>query len=488
MLLLGVLFLFGFGLDRTDLWAPDEPRYGAIAEELRSFRHGMEGLVLLHLNGTPYTQKPPLYFWFAAGLGAPFGRVDETIARLPSAIAGFSSIVLSVWIGTLLFRRTMPAILAAGVLATSFRFAFSARRAQLDVLLTAFELGAIGLFLHLDAKPGGLEQARRSPGAIAGLHACLGAAALVKGPVGWLPLLVFAAFLAWEGRLTAFRAIAPVWAWLFSLGPVALWITSAIALAPSGFADAAVVDNLLGRFFSGTAHVRPFHYFLLQLPLDFLPWSLLLPFALPVLWRRTRSETESTETKALSRSSARFLLSWILVPFVFFSLSAGKRGLYLLPIFPALAMSVVLTGRTASGIPTFGRSARRLGLAILVVGTLELAIFTLALPRLHDEKSPRPIAMAARSFARGGEPLGVYRLRPLEGGMAYYGFPNLASLADESQLRAYLHDRGRLVLLRERDLDALGAEFDLHARRAFRSGRRRLVLAEAPFPSPEPPP
>ena len=44
------LLLLG-GLDRIDLWAPDEPRYAQVAEELRSFEHGASGLVLLHLNG-----------------------------------------------------------------------------------------------------------------------------------------------------------------------------------------------------------------------------------------------------------------------------------------------------------------------------------------------------------------------------------------------------------------------------------------------------
>lgn len=64
-----------FRLGATDLWAPDEPRFAAIAEELRSFEHGPAGLVVLHLNSAPYTQKPPLYYWMAALLGAVPGRV-----------------------------------------------------------------------------------------------------------------------------------------------------------------------------------------------------------------------------------------------------------------------------------------------------------------------------------------------------------------------------------------------------------------------------
>ena len=59
-----LLLLPGLGL--VDAWAPDEPRYLEVAEELRAMERGPSDLVLLHLNGRPYDQKPPLYFWLAA--------------------------------------------------------------------------------------------------------------------------------------------------------------------------------------------------------------------------------------------------------------------------------------------------------------------------------------------------------------------------------------------------------------------------------------
>lgn len=490
ILLVGAALLYGSGLGGTDLWAPDEPRYGAIAEELRSFRHGASGLVLLHLNDVPYTQKPPLYFWFAAAIGAPFDRVHEVAARLPSAIAGVFCIALTVWIGRLLFARSMPAILAAGILATSFRFAFTARRAQLDVLLTCFELGAIAIFLLLESRRGGIEKARQFPLAIAGLHASLGAAALVKGPVGWLPLLVFAGYLAWEGRLRAFGAITPLWAWILSIGPVTIWILSAIALGPPGFADAAVGENLIGRFFAGTSHARPFYYYAIQLPLDFLPWSLVLPFSIPILWRWSRVSSNTArgpfDAGFERASSARFLLVWMILPLIFFSLSAGKRGLYLLPIFPALALVGVLVGTRSSMTAQLTPIAvRRFICAISIVAALELAGFTLALPLLENEKSPRPIAEATASLARKGEPVGVYGMTPLEGGLAYYGAASLVSLRDEDQLRAFLNVGGELVLLRRRHFEVLHERFGLREMRSFRSGRRRLTLARRDASNPQ---
>lgn len=493
LLLAAACLLYGARLGATDLWAPDEPRYAAIADELRSWRHGARGLVLLHLNDVAYTQKPPLYFWLAAAIGAPLGRVTETAARLPSVAAALFCLVVTAWIGRRLFGRALPALVAAGLLATSFRFAFSARRAQLDVLLTAFELAAIALFVLLETRRERNPAAPVPRLAVAGLHAALGAAALVKGPVGWLPLAIFAAVLAWEGRLDRLRALTPPWAWLLSVGPLTAWIAAAVALAPAGFAEEAVVENLVGRFFAGTSHARPLYYYTYQLPLDFLPWSLLLPFAVPAVWRIAREAPRSGGHRTghgaggthLDRFAARLLIVWIAVPFVFFSLSAGKRGLYLLPVFPALALVGACLGRRERRPDAPGRAAlpggdtlRRLAIAVATVAAIEAVAFLAVLPALDDEKSPRPIAEAAAALQRGDDPIGVYGMSPLEGALAYYGAAPIASLRDEPALRAFLADGGRLVVLRARHFERLAASLDLIERRSFRSGARRLTLAE----------
>jgi 4-amino-4-deoxy-L-arabinose transferase-like glycosyltransferase len=499
-LLLAVGLLYGLGLGARDLWAPDEPRYGAIAEELRSFRHGTSGLALLHLNDAPYTQKPPLYFWLAALAGLPFGRVDELAARLPSALAGVGCVGLTAWLGRWLLGHAGASLLAAGLLATSFRFAWSARRVQLDVLLTFFELLAIALFLWLELRRGGIERARMHPAALAGLHGALGAAALVKGPVGWLPLLVFAGYLAWEGRLRAFRSLVPPWAWLLSVAPVAVWITTAVALAPAGFADRAVGENLIGRFFEGTSHARPFYYYAYQLPIDFLPWSLLLPFALPVVWHWARSrpptsspEIPSTRPAPLApsrRMAARFLLAWIGLPLVFFTLSAGKRGLYLLPVFPALALvaaAVVVEGAARPEWSWKGLPLAPLARILVVVALLESAIFLGVLPRLHAEKSPRPIAEAAAAGLEPSQAIGVYALRPLEGGITYYSGRSVVSLQTPDQLDRFLEAGGQRVILRTRHLEAPPMDRKLGEIARLRSGHRSIAVAgPAARPTPRP--
>ena len=88
-LLVGAAALLFFAkLGALEASAPDEPRYLQISEEVRALEQGPRGLVLLHLNGEPYTQKPPLYYWLAALAGVRDAHVSELAGRIPSAAAG----------------------------------------------------------------------------------------------------------------------------------------------------------------------------------------------------------------------------------------------------------------------------------------------------------------------------------------------------------------------------------------------------------------
>ncbi|UCE86208.1 MAG: glycosyltransferase family 39 protein [Deltaproteobacteria bacterium] len=524
-------------LGGTDLWAPDEPRYGEIAEALRSMEHGARGLVVLHLNGEEYTQKPPLYFWLAAAVGSAFGRVTELAGRLPSALAGIGVVALTLGFG----RRLLGAatgVCGAALLLTLPLFAHLARRVQLDVLLTLFETLALVSFWRLDR---GLGRPRRNAAA---LHAAMGLAVLTKGPVGFLvPVLVMAMFLAWERRLRDLRRAFPPWAFALSLGPGLVWLGAAGALAAGGFLADAVGVNLFGRFFAGTSHARPFYYYLYQFPADFLPWALLWPLVAWVAHRRVFVPGADPDRAR----SWRFLLAWVLASLAFFTLSSGKRGLYLLPAFPAAALicadAVVRTfggrpalPRTIGGvaaalgalsagagafclatgeirgvvlpaalgialiaIPGIGglayrastRSGRgaapsQLAIVIACVFAVELASFVWLFPALDPGKSPRPVARAAAALTPPGEPIGLWGSRALAGGIVYYGRRRVAELRNEDDLRAFLAARGRAIVVKQRSLEHVEAVTPVEVRASFRAGRRALLVVTPRAAGPAP--
>jgi len=529
-LLVAAALLYGLRLGATGLWAPDEPRFAAVAEELRSYEHGAQGLVVLHLNGEPYTQKPPLYYWIVAALGSPAGKVSEIAARLPSALAGIACIWLTVQFGSAITRRPAAGLLSGAVLLTVFRFAHLARRAQLDVILTAF----IGLALFA------LFQQREHPHKRGRwfylVHCALALAVLTKGPVGLLPVPAFAAYLAWQGRLSDFPRVFPLWSFAISLGPALGWIVLAVGLAPAGFFEVAVIDNVFGRFFSGTAHVRSPFYFFLQFPLEYLPWSLLWPWAGVVAWRTSHAAVASPE-----RDGARLLLTWVILCFVFFSLSAGKRGLYLLPTYPAVAIFCGIAlerwltadrrvsgpawrtlgllavascgfglwvwaadGFSLAAWPAFRLPATFGALLALAVGTcmiatlvashsnqhtavriaptlasvfaIELLVFTVAYPAFDDEKSPAPIARAAALVGPATAPIAVFDHPALAAGIAYYSGRRIVNVRSEASLRTFLAAGGESVIVSESRLEKVPHAADFEVRAARRGGTRRVFV------------
>jgi 4-amino-4-deoxy-L-arabinose transferase-like glycosyltransferase len=524
------------GLGWLDADAPDEPRALQIAEEMRSFEHGARGLVLLHLNGEVYDQKPPLYYGLAAAFGAVGGRVTELAARLPSALAGLASVALVLVLGTRMLGGG-TGVLAAAILATVFTFAHSARRVQLDVLLTAFELAALASFWWLDR---GLGRPRRQQLL---LHAALGLAVLTKGPVGFLlPTFTITAYLLWERRPRDLARVFPVWGLAISLLPAVAWLLAASALAPPGFLAGAVGENLFGRFFAGTSHARPFHYYFWNFPLGFLPWTL----AWPVIWIVGRRTIFVNHGDGSARRAWRFLLAGIAVSLAFFSLSSGKRGVYLLPIFPATALLLAdallvwLSGRARApraftigastvlvllfvagglivaaglghpvGAPAevvaelrapllvaFGCGLIGIAFASIAAGVLgvrnrvpvitfpgfaagtlaavQLAVFLLLLPALEPVTSLRPTARAAAAITPEAGRIGLLGSRSMVGGIAYYGERRVAELRTPEDVDQFFAGGGRAVVLKAKKLDRLVGPVDVIHR--VRSGNRALVV------------
>jgi 4-amino-4-deoxy-L-arabinose transferase-like glycosyltransferase len=468
------LLLF-LGLGWTDFWPPDEPRAGAIAEEMRSFVHGWRGLVLLHLNGEVYTQKPPLFYWLAALCGAFVGRVSEAAARLPSAIAGFLTVAIVCRLGRTLFRPRVG-VLAGVLLLAVPSFVELGRSARLDALLTLFVMGAFAAAWRIERGSGSDRTSR------AMLHGAIGLGVLTKGPVAFLfPALGLLAWLGWEGRLSAVRRFVSPASLLLSLGPGLVWATAAVALAPSGFAADALWDNLVGRFFSGAAHARPWWFYLERFPLGVLPLTLLWPLA----WLRFRALARDPAAVGTLRAW-RFLLAPIGAALVFLSLSAGKRGVYLAPIEPllALACAEALAGwlgteqarRWLRRLPGEPARAAVLALGVTVVA-LEGAWIACIKPALNERNSPRALAEAAARATPEDGAIGLFRHDPLIGPLSYYGGRRVSPLDDAEDVTRFFAQDGRVLVVEDEDLAALGdaARFPVLARERIRQ-RRMLVL------------
>jgi len=303
--LAGVLFVHGLGA--VSLWDPDEPRQAIMAKEMMA----RADYVHPYLNGQPYLEKPPLYAWFIVGTSSIAGKVDEFSSRLPSALAGMFLLLVTYFLGRRLDHE-VSGFLSALILATNYQFLSNARESTMDMAFALFTGLAIFLsYLALDkGKPWMLPLALLPSVA----------AILAKGPAGLvIPVAVIFFYILFARRfLTAFLPLCVGFILSLLLGCV--WFV----LAGRATSEELLLHHNIARFIAGFDHIESYVYYFRKLFLNFLPWSLALPFAVVFAYRRR----------------LWLPLVWLLFTFLFFEFSQSKRAVYLLPCYPACAILV----------------------------------------------------------------------------------------------------------------------------------------------------
>lgn len=298
----------------------DETRYISVAWEM-----WVRGDFLVpHLNGEPYSHKPPLLFWLIQLSWWLFG-VNDWTPRIISPLFSLGSTLLSGLVAKELWRdrphvaEFTPLIL----LGTSFWLIFSTLT-MFDMLLAFFVLLAIFSLLKL-AKFNSWHY-------VVLLGIGIGGGVLSKGPVVLLQILPVALLAPWWMK---YKTVNFHWrGWYLQL-VAAILIGASLALAwaiPAGISGGEAYRNAIflgqtsGRLVKSFAHQLPFWWYLEYLPLMLLPWLLFKP-----LWQGALQLN-------LKESGVRFCIAWALPVFIMFSLVSGKRIHYLLPLMPAFAL------------------------------------------------------------------------------------------------------------------------------------------------------
>jgi 4-amino-4-deoxy-L-arabinose transferase-like glycosyltransferase len=489
-LLAALVCLPGLGL--RDLWNPDEARYAEVAREMRE----TGSWALPRLNDQVYTQKPPLFFWAIAAASLATGGVDETSARLPSALAYIGTAVLVFLLGQRLFGRR-AAWLSAAVCATCFKVAWQGRFGQIDMLLTAWVALAMWCFVR------GYTEKRQ--GFYWGFWAATGVATLTKGPAGMLPpLLAVVAFLLLSGERHELARLRIGRGLLLWAAVVVAWLIPAALAGGQEYLDHILLKQNLERYADPWHHFKPWYYFLTVIPVELMPWSLLLP-ALFAVRNQLAGDT---------RRGVRFALCWAVVTVVFFSLSPAKRSVYVLTMYPAMALLVgialdrladawprrrgwvvapmavtalfasslvVAIGVFGGGRPelaplggpaiawlaagTFvplalgawwacwlahrGRVARAAGALAGGMAAMWLAASLLVLPRFDVIKSARPMAAEVASRLRSGDVYGIYPR--FDSAFLFYGSRPAVDLDTQDELREFAARPEHIWLVARRD-------------------------------------
>lgn len=301
---------------------PDESRYAQIPREM--LQRG--DLIVPTLQGEPYLDKPPLFYWLVILSYQTLGVHDWT-ARLVPAIA----VHLTILVTYLLGRRALgerAAFAAALVLTLAPGFVTVSRLLILDGLLTLCV--AVSLFAAFEAVRG--DRLRWPWWLLAAFATGLGV--LTKGPVTLLllvPPLWLHRRLTGVGRRPGWRAWAAFLAVVLAL---ALPWYVALSVRLPGFVGYFFWEHNLQRFLDQKMHARGVWFYAPVLGLMLLPATLLI-------WPLSRFLFSLSETVAQRRpAELGFCLlagGWCVF---FFTLSSCKLPTYILPALPFLSLVI----------------------------------------------------------------------------------------------------------------------------------------------------
>ena len=312
-------FLFFFGLAYFGLLGADEPRYAQVAREMLA-RHDW---ITPMLGGTPWLEKPVLYYWQTMLAYSVFG-VSDWAARLPSAVDA-TLMVVAVY---LFLRRFRPGFQLDGALmaASASGVIGFARAASMDMpLAAAFTIAILAWYAWYESV---------SKRYLALSFIFLGLATLAKGPVApFFAAAIVGFFSAAKGdyRLVARTCWLPGIS-LFLLTALPWYV--AVQLRNPQFFRVFILEHNLERFGKDLYHhTQPFWYYLPVVLLGLVPWTMFVSAALAetirVWWKEKRELFQSED------ALPAFLVIWFIVPVAFFSFSASKLPGYILPALPA---------------------------------------------------------------------------------------------------------------------------------------------------------
>ena len=362
LLLALVALAYLLPLGTHGLWIPDETRYAQISQNMLLSGNWVSP----HFMDVRYFEKPVAGYWMIAIGQALFGQ-NLFGVRFASALSTALSVLLCYLIARRMWNEPRKSFACALLYMSLTVIAAQAGYANLDPQFTFWvNLSLVALWFAVDSASRGQ---RLIAWAVLGL-AC-GMGFMTKGFLAWLlPVLIALPWMLWQKR----------WRELLVYGPVAIVVAVVVSLPWVLAVHAQEPDYW--RFFFWHEHIRrfagedaqhdaPWWYYLPLLVGFSLPWVALLPPALKQAWQTRR------------QSNIAFLLLWLWMPLIFFSLSKGKLPAYILPCLLPLAL---LLGHTLAD-----RLKLEQGRILGINGILNLALGVITLLALVYLQLKKPL-------------------------------------------------------------------------------------------------
>ena len=318
-----VIILLGIGIRSP--WPADEPRFVEVAREMVA-----TGNWLFPMRGGEfYPDKPPVFMWSIALFYSLIGNLKLAFL-LPNAICGLITLFLVYDLGAKPHNVRVGRNAALLLLITP-QFLIQAKAAQIDAMVMCWiTIGCYGFIRHFILGPNWRWYF------ISWAFMALGI--ITKG-VGFLPVLMFIPIIAYrlankdyfKGRLTfaCWLGFVP-----FFLVLAAWFVPMMITVAEQATPELIQYKNNIlfkqtgERYANAWHHLEPWYYFIVSvIPVMWFPLPILLLSSLKHVYHKLKTDPV-----------LMILFAWVVLVVCFFSISPGKRGVYVLPALPMLSL------------------------------------------------------------------------------------------------------------------------------------------------------
>lgn len=294
----------------------DEAVYANVARETAA-----EGSWLVpRLGGSPWLEKPFLYMWLTAQFYQLFG-LNEWSVRLTSGLLGVACVLLTYLFGTRLRSKNTGIFAALTLLAMPPFFHFS-KQGMLDVPLTF----GITLMLYLFW----LGQKQKKYLFLSGLIFSL--AYFMKGYAALMGPGVIMLYSFSHGKIQKVLNRHFILGFTLSVCLIFFYHLYQAISVGTVFTQDYLGTHVFRRVFQGIdGHNGDFTFYFHVLKNKAKPWSWFLAVSLPYLCYLVFKKRNE---------AAGFVLSWTVVVFLFCTLTQTKLYWYVMPIYPALSISI----------------------------------------------------------------------------------------------------------------------------------------------------